>query len=214
MSQTLMNIRCVYSELVPTSGLTAHPKNRNKHSDEQITRLAGLLKYQGIRAPIIVSKLSHYIVKGHGTLDAIKKNGWTEAPIVYQDFDDEEQEYAFLISDNAISSWSDLDLAGVNFDLADLGPNFDIDTLGIRNFFLDASDRGPDSEWVGMPEFSQDDKTSFRHVVIHFKNAQAAEKFFKLLDHADTGSTRSMWFPPEKNMDTDTRRYDQSPGVE
>lgn len=62
-------------------------------------------------------------------------------------------------------------------------------------------------EWSGMPEFDQDDKTSFRHVVIHFRNAEDAETFFKLIDHGDTGKTRSIWFPPQENLDTETRRY-------
>lgn len=135
-----MNIQCKYDSLVPVSGLTPHPKNRNTHPDEQIERLSKLIEFQGLRAPIIVSKLSKYIVKGHGTLLAMKKLGWTEVPVVFQDFTDEEQEYSFLQSDNSIASWARLDLSGVNADLADLGPDFDLDMLGIKNFKMDLSE--------------------------------------------------------------------------
>ncbi len=130
-------VHCSYHKLIPCSELKPHPKNRNQHSDEQIDRLAKLLAYQGIRAPILVSKLSGFIVKGHGTLSAIQKNGWDHVPVVYQGFDSEEQEYAFIQSDNAIASWSDLDLAGINADLGDLGPDFDLDMLGIKDFVLE-----------------------------------------------------------------------------
>jgi hypothetical protein len=135
-----MNVHCKYDSLIKCNSLKPHPKNRNKHPEDQIERLAKILEYQGVRAPIVVSKRSGNIVKGHGTLKAIKKNGWTEAPVVYQDFTDEDQEWLFLQSDNAIAMWAELDLKGINADLEDLGP-FDIDLIGIKNFTENASDK-------------------------------------------------------------------------
>lgn len=144
-------IRCLYDDLVPVAKLRAHPKNRNQHPDEQIERLAKLIAYQGVRAPIVVSKRSGYIVKGHGTLGAIKKCGGKDAPVVYQEFNSEEQEYAFIQSDNAIASWAGLDLAGINADLGDLGPDFNLDMLGIKDFTLDVEVLEPqcDEDEVG-----------------------------------------------------------------
>jgi len=135
-----MNIHCKYDSLVKVNSLKPHPKNRNKHPDEQIERLAKILKYQGVRAPIVVSRRSGKIVKGHGTLQAIKKNGWQEAPIVIQDFEDDDQEWLFLQSDNAIANWAELDLKGINADLSELGP-FDIDLIGIKDFEVEPLDK-------------------------------------------------------------------------
>ena len=56
---------------------------------------------------------------------------------MYQDFENEAQEYAYLTSDNAIASWSELDLSAVNDEMLDLGPDFDIDLLGIKNFTIE-----------------------------------------------------------------------------
>jgi len=128
-----MNIHCKFDELVDVSKLKPHPKNRNKHPESQIERLAKILKYQGLRAPIVVSRLSGKIVKGHGTLQAIKHNGWDKAPVVMQDFEDNDQEWLFVQSDNAIAMWAELDLQGINQDLGELGP-FDIDLVGIKDF--------------------------------------------------------------------------------
>jgi hypothetical protein len=124
--------------LMPVDKLTESPKNRNKHSQEQIDRLAELIRYQGFRQPIIVSNLSGYIVAGHGRLAAAKQLGMTHVPIVFQDFDSTEQEYAFQVSDNAIASWAELDFSGINADLGDLGPDFDLELLAIKGFTLDA----------------------------------------------------------------------------
>ncbi len=202
-----MEIKCLYDELVPPTSLIPHPKNRNQHPPDQITRLSNIIKYQGVRAPIVVSKLSGYIVKGHGTLLAETEAGLKQVPVVYQDFENEDQEYLFLQSDNAIAEWSTLDFSGINLDIPDLGP-IDIDLLGIKNFSIDPSEKtDPSKEWEGMPEFNQADKTSYRHVVIHFDDQDAAAEFFRLIGHEDTGQTRSLWYPPKENMDTESKRY-------
>lgn len=178
-----MNIHCKYDSLVEVGSLKPHPKNRNKHPQEQIERLAKILNYQGLRAPIVVSKLSGKIVKGHGTLEAIKLNKWEKAPVVYQEFEDKDQEWLFLQSDNAIASWAELDLSGVNTDLSELGP-FDIDLIGLKNFTVDLNERinqinrgDENSEWVDMPEFQEGD--NYIKLTFIFASEENRDKFVK-----------------------------------
>lgn len=66
---------------------------------------------------------------------------WLEAPVSFQNYESDEQEYADVQSDNAIASWAELDLSGINFDLQELGPDFNIDLLGIKNFVLEPADK-------------------------------------------------------------------------
>lgn len=147
-----MNIHCRYDELVDPHSLKPHEKNRNKHSKEQIERLAKILEYQGQRAPVVVSRLSGCIVKGHGTTEAVKELGSEKIAVVYQDFPDADAEYAFMTSDNAIAEWAELDLSGINADLADLGPDFDLELLGIKDFTLDVSEKEPASKKEKEPK--------------------------------------------------------------
>lgn len=144
-----MNIHCKYDELCKPQKLKNHPKNRNKHGQDQIERLTELYKYHGIRHPIIVSKRSNYIVAGHGRKLAAIRCGMEEFPVEYQDFASDEAEYAFLQADNAIALWAELDLAGINSDLGDLGPDFNIDMLGIKDFKLDPSEH---DDFQGDPD--------------------------------------------------------------
>jgi hypothetical protein len=139
-------IHCKYDTLADPRTLQDHAKNRNKHSDEQVERLAKLYSYHGVRHPIIVSSLSGCIVAGHGRKLAAIKAGIKEMPVVFQSFADESAEYAFIQADNAIASWADLDLAGINADLGDLGPDFDLEMLGIEDFTLDVPDFEPGTE--------------------------------------------------------------------
>lgn len=156
-----MKIHCKHDALVPWRDLKPHPKNRNVHPLEQIERLTKIIRYQGVRAPVIVSKLSGFIVKGHGTLmamkEVLKEDNEVQVPVSYQDFDDEEQEYAFVQSDNAIAAWAELDLAGINADIGDLGPDFDIDLLGIEDFEIEPADKnqGDPDEVPPTPQISK-----------------------------------------------------------
>ena len=142
-----VQIHCKFDEMRRPIDLHDHPKNRNTHDGDQIRRLAKLYDYHGIRHPIIVSKQSGFIVAGHGRKLAAIEAGLAEFPVVFQDFlneageHDTDREYAFIQADNAIATWAELDLGGINADLQDLGPEFDIDQLGIRNFVLEPAEK-------------------------------------------------------------------------
>jgi hypothetical protein len=136
-----MKIQCAYTELVEIHKLVEHPKNANKHEQNQIDRLAKIIDFQGWRHPIIVSKLSGFVVSGHARLMAAKKLGLDKVPVDYQDFENEAMEYSHLIADNAIAEfYSKTDLAMVNLELPELGPDFDLDMLGIKDFRLEPMD--------------------------------------------------------------------------
>lgn len=146
------NIHCLFDEIVDVTKLVAHDKNPNKHSKEQIERLAKILEYQGWRYPVKVSKLSGMITSGHGRLEAALLNGWTGVPVNYQDYSDEAQEYADVVADNAIAEWADLDLAMINNDFHEFGPDFDIELLGIKDFDLDPTNEETDESEDEVPD--------------------------------------------------------------
>ena len=128
-------------KMVPLSEIKLNPKNRNKHSADQIERLAEIIKYQGFRRPVTISNRSGLLSCGEGRYLAAKKLKLESIPAMYQDYESSEQEYADGIADNAIDKWAELDLIGINIDLGSLGPDFDIEQLGIKNFVLDALEK-------------------------------------------------------------------------
>lgn len=142
-----MKIHCKYSELLllPEIKKCLNAKNRNKHPADQITRLVKLYQGHGIRHPIIISNRSGLVVAGEGRCLAAEELGMESFPVDRQDFESEEQEYTFGVADNAIAEWSELDLAGINADLPEIGP-FDIDLLGIEDFTLAPEEKGEPKE--------------------------------------------------------------------
>lgn len=155
-----MSIKAKEIKIVPIKSVKFYKKNRNKHSPAQIDRLIKLLEYQGMRNPLIVDKETNEVIAGNGRLEAMQKMGWTEVPVVYQTFDSEEQKYAFSVSDNAVASWAELDLSGINIDLPDLGPDFDIDMLGLKDFRIDIAEKdlNDSSKELDLNEFD-----NFKH---------------------------------------------------
>ena len=140
-------------QLVDIDSLVLNPKNNNKHPKEQIDRLAKLIQYQGFRNPVVVSKRTGFVLAGHGRIEAAKIAGLKEVPAMFQDFDNEAQEYAYLTSDNAIASWAELDLSAVNTEMLDLGPDFDIDLLGIKDFVIEPIEKfEPQSDEDAVPD--------------------------------------------------------------
>ena len=138
-----MIVHCLYDKMLPINSFKTHPKNPNNHPKDQIEALARIIKYQGIREPIEISKLSGFIVAGHGRLLAAKQLGLKEFPAVYQDFKDKDQELARLISDNAIAKQSELNYQFINAEIIpELGPDCEgIENLGLVNFEIEPADK-------------------------------------------------------------------------
>lgn len=169
----MIKIKCNSMKLVPIEELEPHPKNPNSHSDEQISRLAEIIKYQGVRQPIKVSKRSGLITSGHGRLAAFRKLGMKKVPVDFQDYDNDEQEYADLVSDNAIALWSELDISAIEIDTSNLSEDFNLDLLGIEEFKLEAEE-DYDSD------FMEDHEPAFR-LEITFPDKKSRDKEYEKL---------------------------------
>jgi hypothetical protein len=133
-----MKINCKYSEMVSVDLLKPHPRNANKHSEKQISIVSKLLDDQGWRHPIIVSKRSGFIVAGHCRWASAKKNNYKEVPVDYQNFDTDELEFKFLISDNKSGYLSDHDDSFMIDGIKDLDlVDSDFELMGLDDFDLD-----------------------------------------------------------------------------
>lgn len=131
--EAIINFKCAHNAVVEIGKIKPNPKNNNKHSIEQIERLAKIIAYNGQRAPITISKRTDLVVKGHARLEAIKKLGWEKAAVDYQDYLTEQEEFADMTADNEIARWAELDKHQLLTDLESLSFE-DIDVLGIQDF--------------------------------------------------------------------------------
>jgi ParB-like chromosome segregation protein Spo0J len=166
-----MQFNCAYTELVSISKLVPNPKNANKHPPEQIERLAKIIDFQGQRSPVVVSKRSGFITKGHGRLMAMQKLKWEQVAVDYQDYLSEAQEYADVVADNEIARWAELDKEKMYTDLQDIDLG-DIELLGLESFDLKVD---KDSE-----EFKIDSLEEYNLLIV-LDNEEAQSSLFSEL---------------------------------
>lgn len=150
-SQTKIVLQNLKPSLVSISELKPHPDNPNKHSRHQIEEIKRQIVAQGVRWPVVRSNLSGHIVAGCGRIEAYKELGFKRVPVLEQDFESAEQEYAFMVADNALQRQSKLDLGLIQSRVVDMGPDFDLSLLAIPNFELGGS---PQQEKVAVESVS------------------------------------------------------------
>ena len=134
-------VKCSYHKLVPIEDLIPDPRNPNKHPKKKIKRFGQIIKYQGWTHCVNVSTLSGNINTGHAKVEAASLRGWKEVPVNFIDFEDGDQEYAALVSDNAIAEWSDMDMGLINLEIQNLGPELDINLLGLDGLEIEPADK-------------------------------------------------------------------------
>ena len=167
---------CAFDSLEAIDALKPNPNNPNKHPKDQIKQLAKIIKFNGWRAPITVSKRSGFIVRGHGRLAAAKELGATSVPVDFQEYDDDASEYADLIADNQIAELSATDdLMLDNLLGSDIFKDFDLDLVGIRANIL--------VESVLPVETQQTKPYDYLHALITV-NVKDAEKLLEIIKYA------------------------------
>lgn len=124
-------VYCAHDEMVEVEKLVPHPRNPNTHPFTQIELLSKVIQAQGWRAPITVSKMSGFITKGHGRLQAARSAGCLKVPVDYQDYENEAAEHADMIADNRLAELAEIDKAILKDLLQDLDDGaFDMDLTG------------------------------------------------------------------------------------
>lgn len=134
-------LHCAHARLVPTSKLKPNPQNPNKHSAEQLKLYAKIIRHQGWRRAIVVSKRSGLIVTGHGAWLAAKAEGWPQVPVDFQNFKTSADEFAHLIADNKLPQMAEIDdelLAAILAEEFEDG--FDLELTGLTGEELESLD--------------------------------------------------------------------------
>lgn len=127
-------IHCAYTALAEPAALKPHPQNVNTHPPAQLRVYQKVIQANGWRRPVVVSKRSGYIVKGHGAWLTAQAAGWL-VPIEYQDYASEAEELRDHVADNELAkaaetdqvkleallaAMPDVELAGIMADLPDV----------------------------------------------------------------------------------------------
>jgi len=130
---------CSHSRMVEVENIKPHPKNPNRHHEEQIRILAKVIQHRGWRNPIVVSNLSGLVIKGHCRLESAKLLGLKKVPVDFQDYESEKAEIEDLVADNRVAELSEMDNDALKMLLVEIGDNsFDMELVGFNDDALEA----------------------------------------------------------------------------
>lgn len=124
-------IRCKFHKLAAPRTLRAHPQNQNKHPESQLVDYEAIVREQGWRTPIRVSRLTGFVTKGHGALEVAKRMGLKQVPVEFQEYPSEAHEIGDMVADNMLARRSEVDWEGTRQLLEGLPKDFNTALTGI-----------------------------------------------------------------------------------
>lgn len=195
-------------EVASVADLKPHPRNYRRHPDDQIDHLVKSIQEFGFYRNVVVAK-DNTILAGHGVVQAMKRMGRTEVPVVRLPLaPDDPRALKLLAGDNEIARTAEADersladlLSEVSSAVSLEGTGFDEESLAKLVFMTRRPDelgewvKDHQREWAGMPEFKQEDKTAFRRLIVNFQSQADVEHFANLVGQTITEDTRSIWHP-------------------
>lgn len=148
-------------EYVGIRHIKPYAKNAKKHDQRQIDNVAESIKQFGFAQPLVIDKDGELII-GHCRLEAAKKLGLAEVPVVRMDTLTEEQVKKLRLLDNKLneSEWDFpvllddvLDLDFSEFDI-DFGLNTSDDSDGLLDNFTEADMSHDSSGYMDRDTFN------------------------------------------------------------
>lgn len=107
--------------------------NAREHSDQQISDLCSSIKKFGFNDPIECDK-DLIIISGHARLQAAKKLGFIEVPVIIHDHLEEDDKKAYILAANKIATNATWDNELLKIELNYLNEiNYDLTTMGFND---------------------------------------------------------------------------------
>jgi len=192
------------------SSLNHDRLNARTHSPRNLQAIAASLEQFGQRRPVVI-RSDGTILAGNGLTMAAAQLGWdsVDVTVVPDDWTD-EQARAYAIADNRTGDLADWDeqvliesLEMIDSDELLLAAGFseeEYDSLLRAWTGKEQGNTDPDSEWVAMPDYEQEDMRSVFRTIVHFMTQEDADAFFKMLDRP---RAKYIYWPlPQESRDT------------
>ena len=142
-----MNLQIEYLSI---DELTPYEKNARKHADKDVSVIANSIKEFGFDDPIGIWSEKNVIVEGHGRLEAAKRLGIKEVPVIRLDHLTDEQRKAYALTHNKSAELSEWDLDILDFELGDI-TDIDMSTFGFDLSDIEDSNEIIEDEFDDTP---------------------------------------------------------------
>tara|TARA_Y100001938_G_scaffold145684_1_gene222882 strand:- start:992 stop:1636 length:645 start_codon:yes stop_codon:yes gene_type:complete len=191
-------------------------KDNPRINEHAINKIVQSIKSHGFTAPIIAN-FENEVLAGHTRLKAMKRlsiedpEKYNHVPVRQIDLTGDKAKL-YRIADNKLGELAEWDFSILEQQIKDLADDFDLTNAGfteteLNSFLFDKEENNALNEWVDMPEFHNEDLTSFRKIIVHFENEDAVNEFKKLVNQKISDKTKYIWYPEKQKNDFESKRY-------
>lgn len=220
LDEILGRVKVLPPENVPIEELRPHPRNYRAHPEDQLEHLEASMREAGFYRNVVVAR-DGTILAGHGVVEAARRVGLREVPVVRIDAaPDDPRALKVLVGDNELARLSEGDDRALTEMLKEVRSADDLLGTGFTDEMLAAlamvtrpvsEIRGKDeaAEWVGMPDFEPEPARI--QVVLNCDSEEEREKLIEdlgLVIIKKTGQTWSSRWPPRKRDDLNALIYE------
>lgn len=180
--------------------LLANPRNFRMHPAAQQEAMSATLDTIGWIQDIIVNRRTGYVIDGHLRVSLAMRTGQLSVPVKYVDLSPEEEALALATYD-PISAMAVTDAVILGELLQELPATTSgalqsvIANLAEQSGIVPRAWQDPSAEWVGMPDFNQDDLMPVKQLIVSFRSAEDVQAFADLLEQHVDMRTKSIWYP-------------------
>src|ERR1043165_9045529 len=136
----------------PVDRLIPFARNARTHSDEQVAQIAASIAEFGWANPILAGP-NGIIIAGHARLQAARKLGMTEVPVIVLDHLTETQRRALVLADNRLALNAGWDEEMLRVELEAIREDeFDLDLVGFTDEEIDDTLEGPEEPKYGLTD--------------------------------------------------------------
>lgn len=209
-------------EYAALSELERWPRNPKLHD---LPGIKASMRRWGFTLPVMLDEATNRLVAGHGRQEALSemrdakepppknihvRDGEWYVPVIRgNEFESEEEAERYLLADNRfveLGGWDEQalleilaeqeapDLNAMGFDATEVERLITVREHE-RRFKTGDIVENPAGEWVGMPEFHQEDKTAYRSIKVHFKDKAAMEAFEEAIGQKLPDNAGYLWYP-------------------
>lgn len=115
--------------------LSPYSRNARTHSEAQIEQICSSIKEWGWTIPVLIDPEGQ-IIAGHGRIEAARKMGMTEVPVMVADGWTEVQKQKYVLADNKIALNAGWDQGLLRAEIEDLKAVTDLELTGFSTFEL------------------------------------------------------------------------------
>lgn len=174
------------------SSLKPNPDNPRLIKDKRFEDLKTSIKDfpKGMKYNKIIIDENNVILSGNMRYRALLALDYEEIPdewvIKADDLEGDEREQLIIKPNLGFGEW----------DYNKVANEWDAEKLGRWGMEIPSFEyTKPEEEWVGMPDFENQDLTPIRQIIVSFKSLEDIKEFSKLVNQNITDKTKSIWYP-------------------